>query len=243
MNASVAQWIGSRRTQEDAYGVKHFPEGVLVVVCDGMGGHHHGSLASATAVKAFVRHFEESEISISVAERLSCALEEANDAVGREFCRCDSYGGTTLVAAYVGAGVLWWVSVGDSPLFLWRQGRLIRLNKDHSMRAVYLDFVGEGCMSRREAIANGHLLRSALTGEPIPLIDNPPTPYPLLPGDRIMLATDGIEDLLQAQALTAPTRDLLNSREGELSPRIIEAIRALNNPMADNVTVVCLDWV
>ena len=135
MKLNVAQWIGKRGEQEDAYAYRHYPEGTLAVVCDGMGGHDCGSLAASTAANTFVEVFDKVE-GDTIADKLRAALDKANEAVAELFKKRSSYGGTTLLAVYCGGGVLWWVSVGDSPLLLWRFGRLMRKNEDHSMLAI-----------------------------------------------------------------------------------------------------------
>lgn len=243
MKAGIAQWIGCREKQEDSYRVKYFPDGLLVVVADGMGGHHCGELASAEAVRAFEDFFAESaSLGLSVSERLQSALIAANESVGRAFADCCRCGGTTLVAAFIGQGVIRWVSVGDSPLLLWRGGRLLRLNADHSLRAVLMEYVSAGTMSHSDAMRSGHQLRSALTGGEIAMVDAPATPQPLLPGDRIIVASDGVDELLLSPVLTDEVRALLSVRDGNMSVRVVEACQALNDPGADNVTVVSVDW-
>lgn len=242
MKASVAQWIGKREKQEDSYVVRYYPAGVLLIVCDGMGGHHHGAMASRTAAEMFAKDFEEQEGCGSVSERMKHALEAANAAVCHEFAKSDSYGGTTLVAAYISGGLMWWVSVGDSPLFLWRRRRLLRLNEDHSLRAVFMQYVKAGALSYDDAMQQGHRLRSALTGEPPSLIDAPNTPLPLLPGDRIILASDGADDLLLPAIMTEAVKDLLDNREDELPSLIVQACVLQDDPHADNVTVISVDW-
>lgn len=242
MDAHAAQWIGSRPRQEDAYGIRHFPEGSLVVVCDGMGGHDAGALASSTAVKSFIEAFEESaETESSLTWRLHEALQLANDAVGKLYEGTDTYGGTTLLAVFAGRGVLRWVSVGDSGLFLWRQGTLRRLNEDHSMRAVYERFVCPGGMTRREALEGGHILRSALTGEDMPLIDAHERPFPILPGDRFIMGTDGLEMLVSQGFLPSSVRRILADRSGSLAAALVQACVDLHDEHADNVTVVTMD--
>lgn len=239
MDAHAAQWIGSRLKQEDAYAVRHFPKGTLALVCDGMGGHDSGDMASATAAAAFVSAFESS--SLILPRRLSAALDAANAAVGRLFEQQQGFGGTTLVAAFAGERTLHWISVGDSALYLWRRGHLQRLNEDHSMRSVYACYVCAGGMTHREAQQNGHMLRSALVGGPIPMIDAPSAPYPLLPGDRILLCSDGAEEVLACRILSTELRQMLNARSGSLAGMVVEACRARQNQYADNVTVVTLD--
>ncbi len=240
MDARVAQWIGKRSSQQDAYVVKHFPHGTLAVVCDGMGGHARGGESARLASEAFVQAFAGAE-PVPVHERLRFALEAANDAVGASFA-AGEYGGTTLVAAYVGGGVVWWVSVGDSPLFMWRRQRLMRLNADHSMRAIYGEFVRSGTMTQAEALRKGHMLRSAVTGESLNMVDLSMTPRPLLPGDRLIVASDGVDSLLLAPQLGEKMRELLDNRASNLAADIVAACCELDEEYADNVTVVTLDW-
>ncbi len=241
MNADIKQWIGKRECQEDACAVRHYPGGTLAIVCDGMGGHSFGDMASRVAADAFIDFFETND-DMPMATRLEESMYYANEKVGKAFAGTGSFGGTTLLAVYIGGGVMWWTSVGDSPLYLWRRGRLIRLNADHSLREVYMQYVKAGSMSYEEAVMRGHVLRSAVTGESVDMVDTPAIPHPLLPGDRVLLTTDGTDDLLYTPVVTDEVRALLNNREGDLAEAIVRACEDMQHPMADNVTVIALDW-
>ena len=232
MKASVSQWIGHRREQEDTYRVQFLPEGLLAVVCDGMGGHHQGKLAAEQAVETFVDTFK--HVSASWENRLKEALLAANHAVGRLVEKTAQFGGTTLVAAFVGGGLVRWISVGDSALMLWRRGRLIRLNADHSMRPLLEKVVpGETSAS--------HILRSALTGEPLSLIDTPALPLPLLPDDRLILCSDGAGTVLNPVNVSAALRKCLDSPAENIASSLIELVCQSAGSDADNATVLLVD--
>lgn len=103
------------------------------------------------------------------------------------------------------------------------------------MRAFYQGF-GPEC-----AMPDSHCLRSALTGEPPEMVDAPPQGFPLLPHDRIILASDGVEELLFDCAPKASVRRILSSTDTPLAPALVQAVEALRFPLADNVTVLTLD--
>lgn len=222
--------------------MRHFPNGTLAVVCDGMGGHDCGFQAAEIASKSFTEFFEWSEGG-SMAGLMLKALEKANAAVGDFFAKRALYGGCTLLAVYISGGVMWWVSVGDSPLLLWRRGRLVRLNADHSLRAMYEQFLRNSEEVADVAISQAHSLRSAVTGAKIPLIDNPVTPYLLLPGDRVVLASDGVDELLLGKPLSEAAQKALDAPLDRLSAEIVQGCRELELPDADNVTVLSMEYV
>ena len=135
------QLLGAREAQEDELGFIDGstldPDGQhpVAIVADGMGGHAGGEMASRLAVRAFIDAYG---LEGAPAGRLRAALDAANRAIDdaiRENLSLDGMG-ATLVAAAVTADGLEWISVGDSPLYLYRRGRLKRLNEDHSMAPV-----------------------------------------------------------------------------------------------------------
>lgn len=233
MKANVSQWIGARSSQEDVYRIRFFPEGLLVLVCDGMGGHYRGAEAAAGAADAFVDFFATSS-SLPMSERLHAALNAANAAVGKLMKRHAQEGGTTLVAGFIGSGVVRWISVGDSSLLLWRRGRLIRLNADHSLRPVLENALpGKGRLS--------HMLRSALMGGEIAMVDAPPTPMPLLPGDRLIVCSDGADELLNPGGVPVEVAALLSECGDNDAAALIALLCQQGNPTADNATVIVVD--
>lgn len=240
MIAGASQWIGTRQRQEDVYRLRFFPEGGLALVCDGMGGHRDGAMAAAVAAEAFVENFAESDIA-SVTERLLESLDAANDAVGELFVGCGHGGGTTLLAVFVGGGILRWVSVGDSALLLWRHGRLIRLNEDHSMRGLLQRYLPSGEEAARSGAA--HMLRSAVMGDDIELVDAPPTPFPLLPGDRLILCSDGADAVLVPGLPRGELAELLENRDMQNPAAALVELcrRRADDAPADNTTIVVLD--
>lgn len=169
----------------------------LVVVADGMGGHDAGGLASRVAVETIGEVFRTR--SGPAEELLRQAFAEANVRV-HEMGAKEPHGmGTTAVAVLLRSDGAWLANVGDSRVYRWRSGSLERLTEDHSW--VFQE-VAQGRMTREEAATHPRrnaLLRSIGMDEEIPADVGP---VELLPGDRILLCSDGLWDELDDAALS-----------------------------------------
>lgn len=240
------QHIGARSSQQDAFGFSDKDDipflthgGVLAIVADGMGGMSHGGEASHLTVKIYLQCYMEKLFDEAIPAAMSRALNEANQAVvnlsqevGEENV------GTTLVAAVVHDNALHWVSVGDSRLYLLRQGRLTQLTQDHVL-AVELDRdAANGLISLADA--QSHPERPALTsylGLPeLDLIDQNPEPFPLLAGDQLLLCSDGLYSAVDANEIAA----CCNVDSQQLAEVLIATVLSKDRPGQDNLTVVIL---
>ena len=128
---AARQIPGKREYQEDDYGLLDGrdlgidgSEHTMLLVADGMGGHVGGATASGLLSKTFVEAYPQA--SGPIVDRLRDCLEAGNKAIAdaiAENPELDSMG-STLVAAVVSSEGLNWISVGDSPLWLFREGTI-----------------------------------------------------------------------------------------------------------------------
>jgi protein phosphatase len=198
---------GERANQEDCWKVQRVngssaeQQSVIAILSDGMGGHASGEVASELACDQFLRSFTSQNGAIT--ERLEHSLTASNAALGRAVLENAELSGMgcTLVACYVDQKGLYFASVGDSLLLLYRGRKVKRINQDHSIGAL-LDKQAEAqIISRTQAVNSPrrHTLRSALTGAEIPLKDICERPIGLVPGDWLLIASDGLEALSQGE--------------------------------------------
>jgi serine/threonine protein phosphatase PrpC len=243
---SARQYRGKRENQEDYYAFADASEPgeqqlqrLLLVVGDGLGAHTGGSVASYIAVNAFVRAFHEHPGSQSF--RLRTALDTANETIGLITARMPSVAppmGTTMLSVLISRQEMEWISVGDSPLFLHRGGKLMRLNADHSLTPVLEERVRQGLMTEEEAARHPerHTLQSAVLGYPLSLVDLPQQPMRLQPGDIVIAASDGIFTL-EHRALEELLSFGRHTTADKIADAILFAIRRVNHERQDNTTV------
>lgn len=243
---AARQYRGRRDNQEDYYAFadaaepeERSLERLLLVVGDGLGAHAGGSVASYIAVNAFVRAFHEQDG--SNAWKLKHAVETANDTLGFITSRMPAVAppmGTTMLGVLVTPKTMQWISVGDSPLFLFREGELKRINDDHSLSPLIDARAERGEISHEDAAnhPDRHTLQSALLGQPMAMIDAPQEPMPLQKGDIVIAASDGIFTLTD-KALEELLSFGKHTTADKIADAIIFAIRRINNDRQDNTTV------
>lgn len=218
------------------------PEQPLVaVLADGMGGHVGGSLASRIVCDTFLSAY--SAATGSARDRLVAALTAANDAVAEKVAANPMMSGmgSTMVGAVFDAGGLNWVSVGDSPMYLFRRGEIAQINEDHSLAPELDRLAAEGRMS--EAAARNdprrHMLRAAVTGEEIDLVDLPRRPLALQPGDYVIIASDGLLTLEKTEIERVVAAYAEDGAEA-VARALIRAVENYRDPHQDNTTVIAI---
>jgi PPM family protein phosphatase len=242
--AATATSQGARRYQEDAAGI--FPgarpaASLLAVLADGMGGHAGGATASRLICDTFIAHFIAADA--DVVGRLGGALDAANAAIARMVNDTPALSGmgSTLIGASFGADGLEWVSVGDSPLYLYRRAEIALLNEDHSLAPALDQLAAAGKITEAEARSDPrrHMLRSAVTGEELDLVDLSRKALVLADDDYVILASDGIHTLEEAEVARIVT-GYASAGPQAVADALIRAVLDLKEPHQDNVTIVAV---
>ncbi len=239
---------GRREYQEDACGFSDpggldeidvsGKRGLLLVLADGMGGQAAGDVASKLAVNAFRKRFVTGTPST---EHFEASLSSANEALADEInADPDKEGmGCTLIGTIIKDNSLKWISVGDSLLYVIRDGQAIRVNRDHSMAPQIDEMVRNGELTEAEGIEHPdrNALISAVMGKKIPLIDNSKQSLPLRRGDIVLVATDGVETLLPTEIASIVSR-LSSSNAEQITQKLLHAVLEKDDPYQDNITIM-----
>lgn len=252
MHYDVATAIGKgqREYQEDAVAAD-FSIGAafgFAVLSDGMGGHAAGDVASKIVVTEVFSELKLQSGDPEAAERevgdvLRSVAHGANACIEAHVEQNpDTRGmGATLVACLLFETRLYWLSIGDSPLFLFRGGDLRQLNEDHSL-APQIDLMVKTGQIDRETARN-HPDRNSLTsvvmGRRIPLIDCRDAPLVLEPGDVVVLASDGLQFLANDQ-IAAVLGRAQGRRSAEIAQALLQAVEDLAAPEQDNVSMAVI---
>jgi protein phosphatase len=219
----------------------------VFIIADGMGGHAAGEVASSMAVETvrdllvdqedpeetrLVREVEPIDPADILRERLRYAMNQASIRIRRESeLRPETRGmGTTVVVLVVEGEQAHFAHVGDSRAYLFRDGRLVRLTRDHTVVQQEID-AGRLTPELARLVPHKHILTQSV-GFHGP-VEPDTTTRMIQPGDVFILCSDGLTDPLDDEAILEVVRSMPVDM---LADALVEA--ALDAGGEDNVTVV-----
>lgn len=224
--------IGGRENQEDfIYPALNCAsiEDSLYIVCDGMGGHEHGEVASSTFAKALAWFFEG-----RVSPDVVLTDQTLRDAIDYAYTQLDAVDdgnmkkmGTTLTMLYFHSGGVTAAHIGDSRIYHVRPGAgLLYVSRDHSL---VFDLYQSGEITHEEM--KTHTGKNVITRAVQPGVDNRVQPdiihiTDVQPGDWFCLCSDGILEQLDDEDLAAL---LLSNESDEKKRKLLIAATADNS--------------
>lgn len=232
---------GGRDENQDFDGFIDTPLGLLLVVCDGMGGGPGGRTASHEAVNTILSLLKEVSSSTPRQQALQYAIEKANDvlySMAKETPELRGMG-TTVAAVIINEESAVIAHVGDTRIYLLRKGTIVYRSQDHSYVA---NLVRENKLTEEEARNHPrvNVITRALGIRPTMEVDYDEIPFQC--GDRFVLCTDGIWGAM-------PQKDLVLSLSRpmgieELTGQVCDEVDALGNAQGgrhDNMTLAIVD--
>ncbi|RAQ96146.1 PP2C family serine/threonine-protein phosphatase [Thermogemmatispora tikiterensis] len=215
----------------------------LFVVADGMGGHANGQDASRLAIQTIVDYvlpslLREHELSNNDYQRLLVeGVQSANQTLHEQNLREHADMGTTMTTALVIGSVAYVANVGDSRTYLYREGRgLKKVTQDHSVVA---SLVEAGIIKPEDIYTHpkrNQIYRSL--GEK-PIVEVDPFREELLPGDKLLLCSDGLWDMTRDPHIEAVLRKPADPQQ--LVDDLVQL--ALDGGGEDNISVIVVQLV
>jgi protein phosphatase len=182
-------------------------------------------------------------------EDIPAFMEEAANRMNQAVCELsDGTGvagaaGTTMTAVVIDGRRLYWASVGDSRIYIYREGKIAQVTRDHNYMLTLREMAARGEISEREALT--HSSREALIsyigmGE-LELVDVNANPFSLMHGDIVLLCSDGLTKSLSDGEITS----VISGNYGDLeeTARLLPRMAFSASPRSqDNTSVVLLQY-
>lgn len=237
MLCEIRSYIGTRSYQEDSADKCETEKGLFVVVCDGIGSRAEGGASSRLATERFLEYFR-----TRFKENYPSFIVDAASRIDDEVYKTYGEGcGTTAVTAYVSGSGLYWLSVGDSRLYILRDRKLTQITTTHNYSYVIdvrlrKKLIDEATYKAEQS--KGERLASFIGMGGIDIVDVNTQPFKLRSGDRLLLTTDGLYKSIGDERIA----EILNSNENIslAADRLMEAVKSCEGSI-DNTTFAIID--
>ncbi|HWS74654.1 MAG TPA: PP2C family serine/threonine-protein phosphatase [Quisquiliibacterium sp.] len=233
--------LGARQVNQDRMGYCFSRESLLMIVADGMGGHLRGEVAAQIAMQtagAVFQRMARPALEDPI-EFLDHALRSGHREILRyqELHRMPEAPRTTVVACLVQGGRAWWAHAGDSRLYWMRGGELLVRTRDHSKVE---SLVAQGLLQPHEQ--EQHPERNKVLnclGSPFEPTVEISQGVELLPGDSLLLCSDGLWSALSDEILC---RVMAAAPAMRAVPDLVRQAVAAAGRQSDNVTALGMNW-
>ena len=249
LRAAAISTIGDRSEQQDSFGYSLSSAEGLFVICDGMGGHNDGAVASKLGVERFLDHCKKRNGKISEVKLLVEAIKNADKEVFDLHMGVERAlgAGSTIVSAVVTPVGLSVCSVGDSRMYLIRDDRITQITKDHNYHNYLVEKLDKGLIDRTTfeiEDSRGNALVSYLGKGNLSEQECFLNSYPLVSGDKIILMSDGLYKMLSDAEMS---HIICSNKSLSDSLRILEAKAEANKEYLkvkrDNTTAILIEIV
>lgn len=231
--------LGNRAANEDHIGVAESNNAILLVLADGMGGYRGGQLASKTLVNNILSQFKGANFPLQdpkiylkelIANAHLAVIRAGNEQHPPIQPR------TTCVVCLIQEACAWWAHVGDSRLYLYRQGELITRTTDHSQIE---ELHRRGTISRQEMEKHPqrHLVTRCIGFQELPPIPTISDKMPLEKNDLLLLCSDGLWAPLNEKMITEA---LFKAPLAEAVDKLAYEAESRSYPEADNISLIAL---
>ncbi len=232
-----AQIIGTREKQDDSFATSIQDYGVMGIVADGIGGYINGNLASQIAVESYLDEFEKRDVTDNLNYFFQKTAVLANERIRDEFG--EAKGGTTVVAVVLIEDKMYWTSVGDSNIAVFRNGRLIEVNRKENVKNWLEDQYRAGAIGKEEALGSpmDKRLVNYVGYDGFKKADESDRPIFLKKKDKVLIYSDGVETLSQIEL-----ESILGKKKNaqDLADEIMQAIEDKKVRSKDNSTIIIL---
>ncbi len=243
--------IGRRNEQQDAVRIDSYYSYLergraIAVLCDGMGGLSGGERASALCSTIVHESFRECGADVPIPAFYKAIVNRADDEVRgmkAEDGTPITGSGTTLVSVVVDGGDLYWASVGDSRIYIIRNGEIVRITTDHNYMMLLNEQVKRGEITREAADADPkkEALVSYIGIGGIRYLDINNKPFKLLDGDSVVLCSDGLYRSLSDEEIMQVVT--INGRDTERAAEDLTTLAmSKNHRFQDNTSVVVINY-
>lgn len=232
-----AQIIGTREKQDDSFGTSMKEDCVLAVVADGIGGYINGNLASRITVDTYLDEFKKNDVLNNISYFFQKSAVLSNERIRDEFG--EAKGGTTVVGVVVEGNRMHWTSVGDSNIAVFRNGRLIPINRKENVKNWLEDQYFAGVIGREEAMGGpvDKRLVNYVGYDGFQKAEESDRPIYLKKKDKILIYSDGVETLSQIELEKILSKKMNAHKTAQA---IITAVENKDVRSKDNATIIVL---